>query len=146
MTGIVCAIRGGPSSQPTIEQAVKLAKDMDLPLYFIYVINLEFLTRTQTAKVHTAEKQLERMGEFILLTAQSKAEDEGVNAKGLVRHGIVREEIIEVSKEFKANYVVLGRPKGTQDVDHFTLDHFNEFVQLIEGETQAEVIFTDLTE
>ena len=146
MSGIVCAIRGGPSSQPTIEQAVKLAKDMDLPLYFIYVINLEFLTRTQTAKVHTAEKQLERMGEFILLTAQSKAEDEGVNAKGLVRHGIVREEIIEVSKEFKANYVVLGRPKGTQDVDHFTLDHFNEFVQLIEGETQAEVIFTDLTE
>lgn len=143
MSGIVCAIRGGPSSQPTINSAITLAKDEDLPLYFIYVINLEFLSRTQTSKVQTAEKQLERMGEFILLTAQAKAEEDGVSAEGLVRHGIVGEEIIEVSTEYNANYVVLGTPRGTHDVDHFTLDHFSEFVQRIEDETQAKVIFSN---
>jgi nucleotide-binding universal stress UspA family protein len=141
MSGIVCAIRGGPSSHPTIERAISLAKETKLPLYFIYVINLEFFVHTQTGRVHTAEKQLLKMGEFILLTAQAKAEEEGVVAEGLVRQGIIGEEIITVSNEIEANYVVLGSPKGAQDVDHFTQDHFAEFVQRIKGETMAQVMY-----
>ena len=39
MSGIVCAIRGGPDSQPTIRRAISLAKETNLSLYFLYVIN-----------------------------------------------------------------------------------------------------------
>ena len=34
MSGIVCALRGGPASQPTIDKAVKLAIKHYLALFF----------------------------------------------------------------------------------------------------------------
>ncbi len=34
MPGIVCAIRGGPASKPTIARSIALAKETDLPLFF----------------------------------------------------------------------------------------------------------------
>lgn len=141
MSGIVCAIRGGPASQPTIERAITLAKETELPLYFIYVVNLDFLTRTQSSRVHTIEKELHNMGEFILLTAQAKAEEEGIRAEGIVRQGSVGDEIIAVSNELEVNYVVLGSPQGVQDADAFTRDHFSKFVSRIEEECGAEVIY-----
>jgi nucleotide-binding universal stress UspA family protein len=129
MSGIVCAIRGGPASQPTIERAISLAKDTDLPLFFIYVVNLDFLTHTQSSRTHSIEKDLHHMGEFILLTVQSKAEAEGVLAEGIVRKGSVGEQIISAAKELEANYVVLGTPQGIHDADHFTQDRFYEFIR-----------------
>lgn len=45
MSGIVCAIRGGKSSQPTINQAIHTALKTNLPIYFLYVLNLDFLNK-----------------------------------------------------------------------------------------------------
>lgn len=143
MSGIVCAIRGGPASQPTIEHAITLSKETELPLYFIYVVNLDFLTHTQSSRTHTIDKDLHHLGEFILLTAQSKAEEEGVLAEGIVRHGTVGEEIISVSKELEANYVILGIPQGVHDDDHFSQERFNEFIRRIEEESNAQVFSID---
>lgn len=83
------------------------------------------------------------MGEFILLTVQSKAEAEGVLAEGIVRQGNVGEQIISASKELEADYVVLGTPQGIHEADHFTQDRFNEFIQRIEEESNAEVFSID---
>jgi nucleotide-binding universal stress UspA family protein len=141
MSGIVCAIRGGPASQPTIERAITLAKETDLPLYFIYVVNLDFFTHTQSSRTHTVEKDLHNMGEFILLDAQAKADKEGVHAEGIVRQGSIGDEIIAVSNELDVNYVVLGSPQGVQDADAFTQDHFSEFVSRVQEECGAEVIY-----
>jgi len=140
MSGIVCAIRGGPASQPTIERAISLAKETELPLYFIYVVNLDFLMHTQSSRTHSIEKDLHHMGEFILLTVQSKAEAEGVLAEGIVRQGSVGEQIISAAKELEANYVVLGTPLVIHEADHFTQDRFNEFIQRI---SSAEVYSID---
>ncbi|RMF49572.1 MAG: universal stress protein, partial [Anaerolineae bacterium] len=46
MSAIVCAIRGGPASQPTIRRAIALALETSLPLHFLYVVNLDFLSST----------------------------------------------------------------------------------------------------
>ena len=73
MPGIVCAIRGGPASQPTIQKAIQLAEKTHQTVYFLYVVNLDFLTLTSTSRVHVVEKELHQMGEFILLTAQTQA-------------------------------------------------------------------------
>lgn len=71
MPGIVCAIRGGPNSQPTISKAISLAKDKGLTVYFLYILNLDFLTYTQTSRVSTLTVEMKDLGEFILLSAGS---------------------------------------------------------------------------
>jgi nucleotide-binding universal stress UspA family protein len=140
MPGIICAIRGGPDSQPTIEKAISLAKEVSLPLYFLYVVNLDFLSHTQSSRVSTISEEMGEMGEFILLIAQQKASKQGITAEGVVRHGKVREEIINLSKELTADYVVLGLPLGQEEADIFAVDRIKEFGRAIEEETGASVV------
>jgi nucleotide-binding universal stress UspA family protein len=143
MTGIVCAIRGGPDSQLTIEKAVSVAKQNNLPIYFLYVVNLDFLAHTASSRIRTISKELHQMGDFILLTAQAQAESAGVTAYGIVRHGIVGDEIIALCKDKQADYVMLGLPRGDQGQDVFTWDNINTFGQRIEVESGAEIIVVE---
>ncbi len=141
MSGIVCAIRGGAASQPTIKLAIQTAQKTDLPIYFLYVVNIDFLLQTSHSRIQTIIKELGELGEFILLTAQAKAEGVGVKAEGLLREGNVGEEIIELCQEIKADYVILGRPQTVHDENVFTHDLISEFGQQIEKETGARAIF-----
>jgi nucleotide-binding universal stress UspA family protein len=141
MSGIICAIRGGPGSQPTINRAIDLAKETELTIHFLYVVNLDFMAHTTSSRTHSVYHEMDRMGEFILLVAQDKAEGHGVNSEGVVKHGTVREEIIKLAKEVNATYVVLGRPKEKDDVDYFTHDLIDSFKEEIESETGAICVF-----
>ena len=141
MSGIICAIRGGPASKITMKSAVDLAKEKNLTVYFLYVVNLDFLAHTTSSRTHSVYHEMDRMGEFILLVAQEKAKKFGVESEGVVRHGTVREEIIQLAKEIKADYVVLGRPKEKDDVDYFTHDLMDTFAEDIERESGATCVF-----
>jgi nucleotide-binding universal stress UspA family protein len=140
MSGVVCAIRGGPNSQPTIDLAISLAKEKDLPLYFLYVVNLDFLTHTEVSRIRIISKEMDQMGEFILIAARDTAARKGIHAEGIVRHGNVREEIIGLSQERNANYIVLGSPRGESEEDVFTADRMREFGEQLERESGAEVV------
>ena len=140
MSGIVCAVRGGPASQPTIDHSVALAQETGLPLYFLYVVNLDFLTHTASSRVHTITQEMQQMGEFILLTAQSTAAAKNVTAHKIVRHGNVKEEIINLCHEIGADYVVLGRPQSEQEESHFTHDRLTQFIEKLEELTGAKVV------
>jgi len=140
MSGIVCAIRGGPDSQPTIETAIGLANETGQTVYFLYVVNLDFLTHTSTSRVHVAAHEMRQMGEFILLTAQSQAEEQGIRAQGVVQQGQVRQEIINLCHEVRADYVILGRPRGQDEIDVFTHERLDQFIQSIERESGAKVV------
>lgn len=140
MSGIICAVRGGPDSKATIKKAISLAKEVQLPLYFLYVVNLDFLSHTQSSKTSTISDELNQMGEFILLTIQEKAKREGVPAEGVIRHGNVRDEIISLAKELSANYVVLGLPVGDEEKNVFVAERLREFGNFIHQESGAEVI------
>jgi nucleotide-binding universal stress UspA family protein len=140
MSGIICAIRGGPDSQPTIEKGIALAQEANLPLHFLYVVNLNFLSHTQSSKTSTISDQLTQMGEFILLTAQEKAAAAGVSSQADIRHGNVGEEIINIAKELQADYFVLGLPVGDDERNVFIVDRMKEFGQRIEEESGAKVI------
>jgi nucleotide-binding universal stress UspA family protein len=140
MSGIICAIRGGPDSQSTIEQAINLALEVDLTLYFLYVVNLDFLSHTQSSKTSTISEQLVHMGEFILLTAQEKAAAHGVEAEAIIHHGNVRDEIIATAAEVNANYIVLGMPVGDEEENVFHHERIKEFGDSIQQESGAEVI------
>ncbi|MFQ5435825.1 MAG: universal stress protein, partial [Anaerolineae bacterium] len=144
MSGIVCAIRGGPASQPTIFQAIDLAREKSLPLYFVYIVDIEFLRHTSHVRSHTILAEMRQMGEFILLTAQTKAEAQGVMAQGVVREGVVSEQIVQLCREKAAGFVIMGRPAETE-TDVFTAERLLQFGQKIEQETGAAMIFAEET-
>ena len=143
MSAIVAAIRGGPDSTPTIAAAIELARETGLPLYFLYVVNLDFLTHTSSTRVHTISQEMHQMGEFILLSAQANAEAQGVSAEGIVRHGNVGEEIVDVSHELDADYLVLGQPKLQQEESVFTQDLLRQFITQTEEQTGATVVLPE---
>jgi nucleotide-binding universal stress UspA family protein len=143
MSGIVCAVRGGPHSKGTIAQAIGLAQQTGLPLYFLYVVNLDFLSHTAVSRVHTISEQMHQMGEFILLTAQDTAAAQGINAQGVVRHGNVGEEIIDLCRELGADYLVLGRPQVQTEDSVFTQELLKRFVERTEQQTGAKVILPE---
>jgi nucleotide-binding universal stress UspA family protein len=143
MSGIVCAIRGGPASEPTIQQAIATAKEKNLPIYFLYVVDMNFLLRTRNVSLASVSREMYNMGEFILLTVQTRAEGQGVVAHSVVRDGQVGEQIIKLCREVEAQYVVLGRPRGKKDEDAFTDPKLRDFAAHIESETVAQVIFAD---
>lgn len=143
MSGIICAIRGGPASQPTIDYAVQLAKETDQDVGFLYVINIDFLDRTESSRVQTISVEMEHMGEFILLLACDGAKSQGIKAEGFVRHGNISDEIIQLATEHDAKHVVLGSPRGDGSEDVFTQDRLGSLREKIEEETGAEVILLE---
>jgi nucleotide-binding universal stress UspA family protein len=146
MSGIVCAIRGGPASRPTIVRAIALAKETGLELYFLYVVNLDFLSHTSSSRIHTISKEMDQMGEFILLSAQEMAMAQKVTAEGVVRHGTVQDEIISLGKEIEASFVVLGLPRGQREEDVFTREQLSNFIHKIENESGAKVALVEVPE
>ncbi len=143
MPGVVCAIRGGPASRPTITRAIRLAEEVGQPLYFLYVVNLDFLTFTSSTRTHTISEEMSRMGEFILLAAQDAAARRAVSAEGLVRHGNVGQEIIGLCHELEADYLVLGWPRIGRGDTVFTRELLDRFIEQTEEQTGARVVLPE---
>jgi len=143
VSGIVCAIRGGPNSRVTIDKAIAVAQESGLPLYFLYVVNLDFMTHTTSTRVHTISEEMRQMGEFILLSAQTTASQSGVEAEGVVRQGNVREEIVGLCHELDADYLILGRPQVEREDTVFTQALLSQFVERTEAQTGARVVLAD---
>jgi nucleotide-binding universal stress UspA family protein len=143
MSGIVCAVRGGRASQPTIARAIALAQESGLRLYFLYVVNLDFLSQTETSRVHTISEEMREMGEFIVLMAQETSARQGIRAEGVVRHGIVGDELIGLCRELQADYLVLGKPRARREGAVFSMQELSAFTQRTERETGATVIFSE---
>jgi nucleotide-binding universal stress UspA family protein len=146
MPGIVCAIRGGPASQPTIHRAITLAEDTGLKILFLYVVNLDFLERTASSRTHTITKELRQMGDFILLTAQDQANSKGIIADGIIREGNVGKEIIRLCQEIQADYIVLGSPIGEHEHNEFTRERLNRFASFIENTSGAKAVLPEENE
>ena len=142
MSGIVCAIRGGPLSQSTIRQAIDTASQHQIPVYFLYVVNLDFLEHTEQSRTKVIQQEMRAMGEFICLKAQIEAKREGVQADIAVREGNVTQEIIALCHEIEADYVILGRPQSERTTNFFDLERLKKFGQTLETQTGAEVIYS----
>jgi nucleotide-binding universal stress UspA family protein len=142
MSGILCAIRGGPSSRPTVATSIQLAQDTGETIYFLYVVNLDFLTHSSSSKTNHISQELHEMGEFILLSAQEQAEENGVLSEGVIREGRVVEEIITFCAEQDPLFVILGRPEEEGEDNLLSLERLQQFADRIKEVCQAEVIFS----
>ena len=142
MAGILCAIRGGPSSHPTITTSIQLARETGEIIYFLYVVNLDFLTHSSSSKTNHISQELSEMGEFILLDAQEHAMQAGVPAEGVIREGQVVKEIITYCEEQQPSFVILGRPLEEQEDNLLTTERLQAFANRIKEVCQASVIFS----
>ena len=146
MSGIICAIRGGPASQPTIARAIALAQETGLPLTFLYVVDLDFLRHATGTHIHTIAHEMQQMGEFILLAAQATAGAQQVEAQREVRQGRLVEVVAALCRELQADYVVVGRPQVRPEESVFTHDRLEQFAENIQAATGARVVVTEAGE
>jgi nucleotide-binding universal stress UspA family protein len=135
---ILCPTRGGPESYRNQAKAIALAKERGDTLLFLHVFDLHFLDKTAAPIVVDVGDEVQEMGEFILLMAKERAEEQGVKTRTLSRRGSVKEEIKKVAQEEGVSLILLGRPVGDQSA--FQLAEVKEFAVEIERETGIETI------
>lgn len=142
MPGIICAIRGGPSSQSTIERSIDLSQENGQTIYFLYVVNLDFLTYSSSSRFDRIHKDISQMGEFILLDAQEKAQKQQTDAEIVIADGDVVDQIIKLALDKDADYIILGSPVKENENNLFVPAKFQKTIEHITEETQAKVILS----
>jgi nucleotide-binding universal stress UspA family protein len=141
---IVCATRGGQASQAAQDLAIQLAKENDEELVFLYVADTDVLARTSDTRPHEIAHDLTRLGEFILIIAQERAEAAGVTkVRWEVRLGSMRRQIRELVEESGADTLVLGRPARRGDEQVFSPSGLDEFAIELEKETGVKVLMPE---
>jgi len=135
---ILCPTRGGRASCGCQDEAIAIAKERGDDLLFLYIVNLHFLDKTAAPIVVDVVDELHQMGEFMLLMAKERAEEQGVNTRTLSRKGEVREEIKKVAQEEGVSLVVLGRPAGEESA--FQLAELEKFATEFERKTVIEIV------
>lgn len=143
MSGIVCAVRGGPNCRSTVTQAITLAKNTHLPLYFLYVVNLDSLPYAHSGHMHAISEKMHQMGQAVLFAVQNKASALGIVSGAMVRQGNVGAEILDLCRDLDADYVILGRPGGHQRENIFTRDSLKRLSQQIDREVGAQVVLSN---
>jgi len=135
---ILCATRGGEASNRTQNKAIALAKERGDSLLFLYVVDLRFLDKTAAPIVVDVEDEVHDMGEFLLLIAQERAQEQGVEVRTACRRGKVREEIKKCAVEEGVSLIVLGKPGEEESAFH--LASLEKFAHQLEEETGIKTI------
>jgi len=133
MGKILCATRGGEASYRTQDKAIELALQRGDELVFLYVVNVEFLNKTAAPIVVDVATEIEHMGEFLLVMAQGRAREAGVEASLVTRKGDVRQQIKAAAVEEGVDLGVLGSP--ADEASLFKLEALRTFATEIEEET-----------
>ncbi len=138
MGTILCATRGGEASYRTQDRAIEIARERGDKLLFIFVSDINFLSHTSAPVLVDVEGEMENMGEFLLLAAEERARNAGIEAEHVVRQGDFREQLKEAAKEYQVEMVILGRPGKEGSVTK--LQMLEELVKEIEQELGIEAV------
>ena len=133
MGKILCATRGGEASYRTQDAVIALAKEQDDALVFLYVVDTEFINKTERAvRPDVVATEMEHMGEFLLAMACERAENEGINAALCVKHGKLAAALKEAAVENEVSMIAFGRPAGEES--RFLLDDLQKLASEITEE------------
>ena len=138
MNIILCATRGGDASLQTQRRAIAIAKERGAKIIFIFVADVRFLEHYTAPYIPAMADEIKHLGEFLLLVAQERAEQAGVEADYTVRRGELEPTLIAAAKEYGASLIILGRP-GDKNVT--TLEYLEqELCPAIEAETGIKTV------
>lgn len=135
---IVCATRGGEGSRALQRTAVESSRRERSLLVFVYVVNHRELGELEAGEIPYVEAELSWLGETLLLLAQNRAKEAGVSAETVIRTGSPLVEIAQVARNYKANRIMLGAPRGTT-ANVFGDDEIERAATLLSDETGISV-------
>jgi len=138
MMTILCPTRGGKESHPNQDFAINLAKERGADLLFMYVSNIQLISRSAPPIVVDIEEELDELGDFLLSMAQERAEKSGVPAKVTVRRGVFTKVLREVIEENQINTVILGSSRKETGI--VTYEHLQELSTELSQELGVEFI------
>lgn len=138
MEKILCATRGGDSSFQTQDKAIQMALEQDAKLIFLYVVDTRFIDKTSAPIVVDVEEEISKLGEFLLLMAKERAQQQGLDAETILREGKVRDELLKVIQEEDITLVVFGKPAGESSV--FDISGLETYARGIEDETSVSTV------
>jgi hypothetical protein len=138
MAKILCATRGGEASYKTQDAAIALALEQEVELLFLFVVDIDFLSKTERAvRREIVTQEMDHMAEFILMMAIERARKKEVKSSLLIRHGQFREELIDTAKDPEVVGVVLGKPAGEDSL--FSMEGLENIAKDIEQKSNAKV-------
>jgi nucleotide-binding universal stress UspA family protein len=139
MGKILCPTRGGEGSYRTQDAAIAMARDGGDELVFLYVVDLDFLNRTERAvRPDVVAEEMRHLGEFLLSMAQERARNQGVDAQYILREGEVPAQIKAAAVEEGATLVVLGQAAADDPACTFAPEGLLRLAQEIEDKTGIE--------
>jgi nucleotide-binding universal stress UspA family protein len=139
-TRILCPIRGGKQSAKTVDRAIELALESSSRLFFLYIVDVDFLGYATVARVRLMAEELKETGHFALSILCDKARAQGVTrVESIIREGPIREVIRTVIRELDANVLVAGRPVRTPQTPSFSATEFENFLASLAEETGVRV-------
>jgi nucleotide-binding universal stress UspA family protein len=98
---------------------IDLALEQGDTIVFLYVVDTQFLGYTARAvRPDVVAREMEHMGEFLLIMACERASRRGVEASFRVKHGSFVEALRETAVEEAVSLVALGRPAGEESRFH----------------------------
>lgn len=137
MGTIVCATRGGEASYRTQDLVIEMAKRAGDKLVFVFAVDTHFLDKTHAPILVDVEQELDHMAEFLLLMAQERASKAGMEAEQVVKHGDLRDVLVETAQEQEATLIVLGRPG--EEESRFVLEGLQKFAAELQEASDVEV-------
>ena len=137
---ILSPIRGGKQSQKTVERAIELALSESAHLYFLYIVDVDFLGYATVARVKLMVDELRETGYFAMSMLCDRARARGVeNVEAMIREGSVEDVVVSVAREIHATRLVMGCPVRNPGVKSFTPRKFNRFLEAIRESTGLEI-------
>jgi nucleotide-binding universal stress UspA family protein len=144
MSTILAPTRGGELSFPNQDLAIRMAKELDARLIFLYVSDVRFFQHMHVSYFRDLELDLAGMGEFLLTMAQERAEKAGYHAEGIVRSGYFGQILRELIRSEDVSIVLFGAP--TEGTGATSVDYLNALFAELVTDFGVEVILADAGE
>ncbi len=143
MRPIVCATRGGQASRRTQERAIALAKERGTDLIFLCVADPSFVEVQDEMLAAALADELVRLGRSMVCIAQSRAQEQGLEAQTVVQCGPVWQTIEAFLRQVNAGTLVIGMPKDEARLRAFEPGEVHRFVETLRRNMDIEVIMVE---
>ena len=138
MKYVVCATRGGAGSRAVQERAIDYARQRELGLVFLFVIDISDLEDADEKLRSAVLAEMAWLGRALLQIAHQRAQGAGIVSEIVIREGKVRDEICRFLDERSAEMLLLGAPRGTT-ATIFGDDVVEQFAVTVEDATGVPV-------
>ena len=137
---IVCATRGGEAGRRTQERAIALATERGDELVFLCVFDPAFAGNLSDALAEAVVREQQWLGRTLMNVAQDRARKQGVDARAVIRSGLVVESIEDFLRESCASTLVIGEPKVDSALGTFSHDNVQSCAHQMVDDTGIEVV------